>query len=275
MSLHHERPMRISVIITVYNWPEALHQVLRGLMWQERPPDEVLVADDGSTENTRALIEFWQPQLPWPLTHVWQEDEGFRAAAIRNQAAAYAQGDYLVFLDGDCIPCTDTLLQHERLAQKGCFVSGNRVLLQPERTQQILEEGWTPPTRQEWWQWYRQGHINRWLPTLRLPLGPLRHWGRHAWQGAKTCNMGIWRNDFIQVNGFEESFQGWGYEDSELAQRLINNSIQHKWGRLAATVVHLWHPEAKRSREETNWAALMDTKRARKKRAEHGVGAYL
>lgn len=137
-------PHSISIIITTYNRPDALQLVLQSLHNQSRLPDEVIIADDGSTPETQELITRIQAQVDYPIRHVWQPDEGFRAAQIRNQAARKAHSDYLIFLDGDCVVRPDFVQQHGLLAEKGWFVAGNRVMLNNDLTHQI--ESQQPPS---------------------------------------------------------------------------------------------------------------------------------
>ena len=119
--------MKVSVIVTTYNRPDALKKVLDGLLHQTRFPSEILVADDGSNDATRQMLEVYirYPQIR--ILHVRQEDKGFRAARIRNKAVVASKGDYLILLDGDCIPEKHFVQDHESLAQKGCFFQGKRV----------------------------------------------------------------------------------------------------------------------------------------------------
>ncbi|OYY75090.1 MAG: glycosyl transferase family 2 [Gammaproteobacteria bacterium 28-57-27] len=250
----------VSVIVTTYNRPDALAKVLAALLCQSVKPLEVLLADDGSGEATRQCVQVWQAQAPFPIWHIWHADDGFRAAAIRNRAAARAQGDYLVFLDGDSIPFADFVLRHVSLAEQGYFVTGNRVLLAAKMTQQVLENAadplhWSPA---RWFAARGQGLVNRLLPLLRLPDGAWRKRRQKAWRGARSCNMAIWRRDFVQVNGFDESYAGWGHEDADLAMRLIRAGVLRKDGRYALPVLHLWHAENPRQLEAANRERLQD-----------------
>src|ERR1700730_11552217 len=137
--MNSSAPPHISVIVTTYNWPAALERVLIALSHQsDQVAFEVIVADDGSTKETADLIGHLQKSLPYDLQHCWQPDIGFRAAKIRNQAAALARGQYLIFIDGDCIPPSSFIARHQQLAQRGCFVVGNRILLSPGYTEQIV-----------------------------------------------------------------------------------------------------------------------------------------
>lgn len=251
----------VSVIVTTFNWPEALAEVLLGLARQHVAPLEVLVADDGSDHRTAHLVQSLALQLPYPLKHVWQEHQGFRAARGRNRAAALAQGQYLVFLDGDCVPLAGFVSGHLRLAQARRFIAGQRILLSRNGTEQWLVHGKTWHDA-GWMQWLRgrhSGDINRLAPLLNLPDGRWRQRMPSRWEGVKTCNLGLWRSDFLAVNGFDETFVGWGHEDADLAVRLIRHGVSRKDGRFAAPVLHLWHPPAARGQESGNRALLDQT----------------
>jgi glycosyltransferase involved in cell wall biosynthesis len=250
--------MRVSVIVTTYNRPDALRAVLDGLAAQTDRDFEVIVADDGSRDDTRELVEEVAHGFPVPLVHVWQEDRGFRAGAARNRAAERAAGDYLVFLDGDCIPRPDFIERHRALAERGWMVAGNRILLSEAFTQRALRErlalhGWS---NAQWSAARRRGDINRTLPLAHLPLGPLRKAAGRRWQRVRTCNLAVWADDFRRVGGFDETFEGWGFEDSDLAVRLLNAGVRRKEGAFATGVLHLWHRENDRRHEGRNWDLL-------------------
>ena len=239
----------ISVIATTHDREDALDAVLRGLSRQSDEDFEVVVADDGSGPATAALIADWTSRLGRPLARVWQPHQGFRAAEMRNRAIAASRGSYCVFLDGDCIPRPDFIAAHRQLAEPGWFVAGNRILMSPALTDSVLRERLEP----EIWPlatFVRQrlrGGINRLMPTLRLPLGPLRKLKARSWQGCRSCNLAVWRADLERVDGFDASYTGWGKEDSDLVVRLLHAGVARKDGRFATGVLHLWHPMADRS----------------------------
>jgi len=268
--------MKISVVVTTYNRPQALSLVLRALLAQHLPPFEILVADDGSTEDTRQTIRQMASQSDVPVRHLWQTDAGFRAAAARNLAVAAAQGELIVFLDGDCIPRPDFLAQHARLAQAGWFVAGSRLLLTKTLTEQVQTQQW--PIHQwglwTWWVQRLKGQTNRWLPLLNLPGHAWRRRQPQHWQSARTCNMSVWRHDLVAVNGFDESYQGWGHEDADLAVRLIRHGVNYKNGRFALTVLHLWHAENDRSQLPENIARLDAILMGKHTLASVGLGQY-
>lgn len=268
--------MKVSVIVTTYNRPDALAAVLHALAAQTDHDFEVRVADDGSGPQTCGLVQQIASTFPVPLTHVWQEDLGFRAGAARNRACAQAQGEYLVFLDGDCVPLPDFVAQHRALADARWFVAGNRILLSPGFTALALGTG-RPLHAQStlYWLWARlRGHINRLSPLLRLGNAGWRKVAPLRWQGARTCNLAVWREDFVAVNGFDEAYAGWGHEDADLAVRLIRHGTRRKDGRFATAVLHLWHRENDRSQERDNAQRLAQILQSTHVRASQGLDQY-
>ena len=267
--------MLISVIVTTYNRTDALQAVLDGLANQSDSDFEVIIADDGSGDDTRTLVETAAAGFPVPLVHVWQEDRGFRAGAARNRAAERARGDYLVFVDGDCIPRPDFIARHRALAEGGWIVAGNRILLSEQFTSQALCERIPLHTwsNAAWKAAQCRGDINRVLPLLHLPLGPLRKLAAHRWQRVRTCNLAVWSDDFRRVRGFDETFEGWGFEDSDLAVRLLNAGVRRKEGAFATGVLHLWHRENDRRHEGRNWELLQQRIRSREVLPVRGLQA--
>jgi hypothetical protein len=171
------------------------------------------------------------------------------------------------------VPRPDWIAQHRRLAEPGWMVAGNRVLLSEARTRELLAQAaplhaWTPA---QWRAERAAGGINRTAPLARLALGPLRKLGARQWERVRTCNLGVWSADFVRVNGFDESFEGWGFEDSDLAVRLLNAGVRRKEGAYATGVLHLWHRENDRAREGINWERLQTRLRSGETRAERGL----
>lgn len=268
--------MRIAVIVTTYNRPDALAAVLEGLLAQSDSDFEVLVADDGSKPDTAELVGRFQQRAALTIRHIWQKDDGFRAAAIRNRALAEATADYIIFTDGDCIPPVDFVAQQRKLAEAGCFLSGNRLLLSQDFTRQVLQEHIPVHCWRfgDWLRAYRAGHISRLLPLLRMPDSTFRKVSPRRWQGAKTCNLSAFRADLLKVNGLDESYTGWGQEDSDLVVRLIRAGLINKSARFAAPVLHLWHKENDRSHLEENKRRLQQVLNATHIRALKGVDQY-
>jgi glycosyltransferase involved in cell wall biosynthesis len=269
--------MRLSLIVTTYNRPDALRAVLLSLAAQTDCGFEVLVADDGSRPETAAAIAEAAADFSVPLVHLWQTDDGFRAAAARNLAVAASRGDYLVFIDGDCVLRPDFVARHRALAEAGWFVAGNRILLSQAFTARMLQASsgtLHADSRLTWLGRRLSGAINRWLPLCFLPGQGWRKAQPQRWRGARTCNLAIWRSDFDLVNGFDEAFQGWGHEDADLAIRLLHAGVRRKDGRFSTAVLHLWHHENDRSHLPENECRLADILGGDRVRAEQGIDAY-
>lgn len=268
--------MKISVIVSTYNTPIFLTAVLTTLTKQTDSNFEVLIADDGSTEETAVVVKKFQGIFPQTLKHIWQLDQGFRAAQIRNKAIAQATGDYIIFIDGDCLLRKDFIAQHRALAKLNWFVAGNRILITQAFTTQLLAQPTAIPTLNltRSFFWWLQKKINRWVTLWQLPLGPLRTVFAKKWHGVKTCNLAVWRKDLYTINGFDECYVGWGYEDSDLVIRLMHAGILHKSGRFATTIFHLWHPSNDRGQEKMNLARLKNCMKEKSFFAETGLNQY-
>jgi glycosyltransferase involved in cell wall biosynthesis len=263
----------VALILTTYNRPAALDRVLDSVARQSLLPQQVIIADDGSDERTTAVVESWRPRLPTALHHAWQPDDGFRAAASRNRAARDATADLLLFVDGDCLLRSDVVAEHCRLAEEGCAVAGNRILLSPRLTQAV-EEGRVDPVAWQLSDWVKariKGDVERLWPLITLPGHAWRRLRPTHWVQMRGCNMAVFRKDFERINGFEERICGWGFEDSDLAIRLINAGISVKSGRFATAVLHLWHQERARDDAEQNRLRALDAKSHRVILADIGL----
>ncbi|HEX9172594.1 MAG TPA: glycosyltransferase family 2 protein [Telluria sp.] len=244
----------ISVIVATYNRPDALQAALAGCFDQTDTAFDIIVADDGSGSATQECVAALQARAPVPLRHVWQPDQGFRLSLARNRGILAARGDYLVFLDGDCIPRRDYIAQHRRLAERGFMVTGSRILLGRETTEQVLSGKLNvQPKRILARIGLRlRGQVGK-LPQQLFTLPDIgRRRRRFSFRRIKGCNLGVWRADLEQVNGFDESFLGWGYEDSDLVARLFNAGVMRKDGAYATEVLHLWHRDAPRDQAASN-----------------------
>jgi len=236
----------LALVVNTFNQPDYLARVLNAVMRQTQPPQEVVLADDGSDDPTRAVFEQWASGQAFGCHRVWQEHTGFRRARILNLAIAKATSSYLVFLDGDTVPHPAFLADHRRLARPRTFVQGHRALIE--------QAGAT---------FFGLGEFNsdRRRALLRGQLRGLKHAYRWPWsscraradlRGVRGCNLAIWRDDLIKVNGYNEAFTGWGREDSELAVRLMNAGARRLDVRGWALCYHLWHPPADRGNLPAN-----------------------
>jgi glycosyltransferase involved in cell wall biosynthesis len=233
-------PITCSLIITTYNWPAALDLAIRSALAQSELPCEIIVADDGSTNETAELVECHRASARIPVLHVWQEDRGYRLATSRNRAIAAARGGYIVVVDGDMMLHRDFIRDHRMMARKGSFIQGSRVLLSQENTSGRLK------TKDIRMSLFEKGLGNR-KNALRLPLlSRALALKNRSLKGIRGCNISFFRDDCIRVNGFNEEFIGWGREDSEFAVRLINIGVLRRNVRFSAIACHLWHEESPR-----------------------------
>jgi glycosyltransferase involved in cell wall biosynthesis len=240
---------RVSIIVTTHNRPDALAAVLSGLADQTHRNFEIVIADDGSEPDASTLAGAFGAR------HVWHPHRGFRAAAIRNRGVEASSGNYLIFLDGDCVPRPSFVERHHALAEPGWFVAGNRALLSEKATSDVLSFGGRLPGN--WLLLRLRGDLDRIGPLLTLPIPRKMKPGK--WTGAQACNLAMWRSDFDRAGGFDEAYEGWGYEDSDLVVRLIRNGIRRMDGRFSTGVVHLWHPPRDRTSSLLNFNRLQVT----------------
>ena len=245
--------MRVSLIITTYNWKEALAVVLASALGQTRLPDEIIVADDGSSDGTGELVREIAKQAVVPVSHSWQEDKGFRAARSRNRAIASATGDYVILIDGDIILDRHFVEDHLAAARQGFFVQGARVLFDERKTGEGLAH------REMNLSFFASGLANRKNALRSRLLSLFFSCQAHGLSGIKTCNFAFFRADALAVNGFAEDFEGWGREDSDFAARLLNYGSR-RWNlRFQAVAFHLYHPVQSRERLPANDTLLART----------------
>jgi glycosyltransferase involved in cell wall biosynthesis len=261
---------RCCLVVTTYERPDALARVLAAVAAQSRPPDELVVADDGSGPATASVVEQHAAAAGYPVHHVWQPHEGFRAGRIRNAAVARTRCEYIVLLDGDMIAHGDFLADHLALARPGHYSQGVRILLDGLATQRALAPDGALPGP------YAPGlGLARRLYALHAPA--LTRRVRRVANGVvavKACNQGFWRDDLVAVNGFDEAITGWGAEDKELCARLDNAGTLRQTLLFAAIAWHLHHPPAARSRAMANQARWQDTVHSRRIRCEAGIDGH-
>ena len=233
--------MDCSLIITTYNWEKALELVILSSIRQSYLPVEIIVADDGSTEDTRKLIKSLCDKSPIPIIHSWQKDKGFRAAKSRNKAIAKAIGDYIILIDGDMILHKDFVRDHCSFSKPGYFVQGIRAKLSAKKVKKVFK------TKQINFKSFEGGIKNK-RNSVRSSLFSYLFSGTRLFKRLsmiQTCNMAFFKDDCMKVNGFNEDFIGWGREDSEFIVRLLNSGINRKTLRFNAVQYHLWHPQNK------------------------------
>jgi GT2 family glycosyltransferase len=261
------RPSEISLIISTNDRPDSLARVLRGVKRQSAPPCEVIIADDGSGMPTQHLLATWEDEIPVPLRHFRQDDEGFRKTMILNQCIAAAKGKYIVLLDGDCVPHRKFISDHASMAEEGFWVQGRRCYVRQSKVKMFSIDS-TPI-----FQWMIQGKISGWPKGIRLPFPMIRRDTDRV--GILGCNMAFWKDDAIAINGFDEEFTGWGHEDADFGVRLYHLGRKRKFVYGRAIIYHLNHPWIDRQKEEASRARLDETIQSRKVRCERGISQYL
>lgn len=251
-----KKEIAVTLLISTYNWLDALQKVLQGVERQTVMPDEIVIADDGSKEDTTAFIQQYAKQSKVPVRHVWHEDKGFRRSMILNKAIAAAKGDYIIEMDGDVIPDRHFIEDHVATARKGCFVCGGRIMLTED------------------------GHVasSHYFNCIRSRI--LRSWILHNdttynVRHIKGCNLAFWRSDFIAVNGYDEDIEGWGSEDHEFTSRLLFSGVTYRRLKFGGIVYHLYHPSASRENAGRNDEIFRKVWQEQKKWADNGVNKYL
>ncbi|MDB5896974.1 MAG: putative b-glycosyltransferase, Glycosyltransferase Family 2 [Ramlibacter sp.] len=265
--------MTTAFVVLTYNRPDAALAVLRALAPQCGPGHAVVIADDGSRQENVQALQRGLPRFDCAVRHVWQPDTGFTAARSRNLGAAHAGADYLVFMDGDCVPSPHFVRQHERLAAPGAFVNGSRVLLSPALTQRALAGAVDLPALRasDWLRLRLSGDVNKLTHLVHWTGAPFRVEKRFRWKAIRSCNLGIWWRDFQAVNGFDHTFSGWGHEDADLVLRLHHQGCRRTNGFLATEVYHLWHQEQGRAEEAVNRRRVEARMKSGIIRAESGL----
>jgi glycosyltransferase involved in cell wall biosynthesis len=253
----------ISVLLATYNWPEALSMCLHSLNAQTDMGFEVIIADDGSRFDTTELFQQFQFVARFPLRHIWHEDIGFRKAKILNTAITLSHGDYLVFLDGDCLVQPDFIARHRSLARQGHMVTGSRVLLNDMLTSSMLSEQTQAGLLHNVWSFQQfllrlpvlrcRSWVNKFLPFfVKFPFNSLRVYSQFVWRRIKGCNMACWKSDAQKIGGFDPSLTGWGHEDADFVFRLQDSGVRRISGAWATEVLHLHHTVLDKSKAEAN-----------------------
>ena len=265
--------MTTAFVVLTYNRSDALLAVLRGLAAQCGPGDTVVIADDGSRPEHIDAMRGGLPHFRCPVRHVWHPDTGFTASRTRNLGALAARSEYIVFLDGDCVPNPRFVQEHRLLAEHGAFVNGSRVLLSQKLSSQVTDGTVELGALQgaDWLRLRLSGDVNKLAHFVHWPGAPFRRQRRFHWKGIRSCNFALWYGDLEAVNGFDESFEGWGHEDADLVLRLHNQGCMRKNGFFGTEVFHLWHRENSRDAESANRSRVLARMQSGIVRAERGL----
>lgn len=261
--------MKTTLIISTYNRPDALHLCLESVSRQTVLPDEVIIGDDGSKEDTRMVIEKFQRNFPTPLIHVWQEDNGFQLAKARNKCIAKAKNEYIIQVDGDLILHERFVADHIAFARRGCYVKGGRVNLNERLTHKLCTTlQYIRP------HFFTPGLLRRINSIHCLPLARYLAPRKKSAPGL-GCNMGFWRDDAIRINGYDEFYVGWGGEDYDFAVRLARLGNKKLALKFAAIVFHLWHNDLYMDNKEKNFEHYHSVEASENVRCEKGVSQYV
>ena len=261
--------MRVSLIITTYNWPESLFLVLKSIENQTIVPEEVVIADDGSNVETKEIITKFQKDSELNIIHSWQEDNGFRAAKSRNKAIAKSYGDYIILIDGDIILHPKFIQDHVNNAKVGYFIQGSRVLLAQDITKQIIISNKIS------FSFFSKGLNSKKNSIHSNFLSKIFSTYKNSTRGTRCCNIGFFKQDCININGFNNEFEGWGREDSEFVVRLLNAGLNRKNVRFNAIQYHLWHKEIDRTSLDCNNQLLQNSIENKLKVCKKGINKYI
>lgn len=270
--------MRISVIISTYNSPDWLEKVLWGYDCQSADGFEVLVADDGSAEPTTRLIERFKEAGNFPLRHIRHADDGFRKWAIVNRAIIAADGDYLIFTDGDCVPHRDLVATHRAHAERGRFLSGGYCRLPMATSRAISREAITSGAvfSLKWLYRHGYGPSPKWMKIAAPKLGIDRFLNRvtPAKPTFNGNNSSCFASDARAVNGFDTRIR-YGGGDREFGYRLVHSGVTSKVIRYSAPCLHLDHPRGYKSAEirAANMALIEATIREKKTVTGFGIAS--
>ncbi len=258
-----------SLVTSTYNWPEALELLLLSVTQQSVLPNEVIIADDGSTKVTQQLIEEFQSTFPVPLLHIWQEDKKNRKSTIMNKAIARSKCDYIIEIDGDIIMHNHFIKDHLSLAKTNQFLYGSRVNITKTHLPTLFKN------KQTTFHFFSKG-IKKRGRTIRIPvLAQLMRQETTRSSKLRGCNMSFWRADFIKINGYNEDFIGWGMEDSEMVQRLLNIGVKGKRLKYKGLAYHIYHKAQDKSRIPINETIEKNTTEKQVTRIDKGIHQYL
>jgi glycosyltransferase involved in cell wall biosynthesis len=267
--------MHLSVIFSTYNSTEWLHKVLWGFELQTYRDFEIVIADDGSGDVTKEVIDSFRSRTGMKVVHVWHEDDGFQKSAILNKAVTASSGDYLVFTDGDCIPRKDFLETHVRFAEQGRFLSGGYFMLPMETSKAIGEED-IKTGRAFDVSWLTAHGLKKTFKTMKLTASGSKAKflnfitpTRPTWNGH---NASGWKKDIVAANGFNEDMK-YGGQDRELGERLENAGICGKQIRYSAICIHLDHKRGYKTEESIkfNQSVRAQTRKQKITRTAQGI----
>ncbi|MCM5663506.1 glycosyltransferase family 2 protein [Galbibacter mesophilus] len=250
--------MSVALIITTYNWPEALRLVLESVKSQSVIPDEIFIADDGSGEKTKSTInEFSQKNPDLNIIHVWHEDTGYQRSKILNKTISGIKSDYIIQTDGDCILHKDFVKDHLHFSEPNQFICGNRTMLTKKMSDLFISR--TIPTTSFFLHLGSKFHFKYQYRNYGLSKKKSNLFNTNQSRVPIGCNMSYWKKDVLKINGYNELFVGWGPEDAEFAQRLLNTNCAMLQIRHACIIFHIDHPYLSRKMLDKNMQIFQST----------------
>lgn len=265
---------RASILLATYEMPRHLELVFEALGAQSSLDFEVMLCDDGSGEETKKLVERYQAAAKFPITHLWQENQGFRKCRILNRAIRASRGSVMIFLDGDCVPHSDFVRDHLENQEPGRYLCGRRVNLGEAFSRTLtpakIREGALKPWSGEFIRSAIFGETQNWNRSLRVPSPFLRKlFKMDRIDDLLGSNFSVSREDLFAINGFDESYEGYGREDTDVEIRLQNLGLKIKSMKGVAIQFHVWHP--RRGFTPKNDALLDDARATKRVRAVRGL----
>lgn len=258
--------MKISLIISTYNWPEALQLCLKSIMRQSVMPDDIIIADDGSTESTKEIIDRFTKISKRKIKHIWHDDLGFKLAEIRNKAIAEAKGDYIIQIDGDVILHQDFIKDHKSFAKVNSFVKARRLMIGKTKSESLLNNKSTSVS-------FLSPDVQLREHGIRIPFFNKIFTSKEekSADGVMGSNMAFWRKDFVDVNGYNNALKGWGAEDKELAQRFVNLGLVKRKIKYGAIQYHIYHPKCDSTKHDEQIQEIESLKLSKKTRCANGL----
>ncbi|MBJ04848.1 MAG: glycosyl transferase [Flavobacteriales bacterium] len=261
--------MKVALIISTYNNPSSLELVLISVLNQTVLPFELIVADDGSTNETKKLIKKYKSRFTIPLYHMWHEDRGFRKTVILNKSIVYAKSDYIIQIDGDVILNSKFIQDHLSSAKKMTFSHGSRVLLNIKLTQSLISNKSIFLPKLSFFQY------KNFFNSIRIPILYKFQFYNKNLKGTRGCNFSFFKKDFLKVNGYNEDIIGWGKEDSELSARFLNIGLKKQKLKFIAIMYHLFHDSQSRNMLDANKKILEKTITEKLIYCENGCSKYI
>ncbi len=267
-------PPALTLVVAVYNKADLLRYVLAACARQSFTDFEVIVADDGSGPAIADVVRDARTAYPFPLGHLWHEDRGWRKNTMLNKAIRASHSDYIVFIDGDCIPSRHFLRDHEEQRERGRVLLGRRVETSHRwaagLTMERIASGAYEKYGLQEWKDGLDGHALRMEDGIRIPSRILRMLLLRTVRGMLGSNFSAWKSDLVAINGFDELYDGPGCgEDSDIQFRLGLAGITGKSLRNLAVQYHVHHAITKVS--DACWDRFQMVQKTTDPRCMHGL----